>query len=80
VQPPPADSALDRTEAELAIAAALAEARESGVIGSETTPFLLGAVARLTGGRSLATNLALLESNARLGAAVARAVAGRADS
>jgi pseudouridine-5'-phosphate glycosidase len=80
VQPPPGDSALDRTEAELASAAALAEARESGVRGAETTPFLLGAVARLTGGRSLATNLALLESNARLGAAVARALAARADS
>jgi pseudouridine-5'-phosphate glycosidase len=80
VQQPPPDAALERSEVELAIAAALGEARESGIRGAGTTPFLLGALARLTGGRSLATNVALLESNARLGAAVARALASHADS
>lgn len=80
VQPPPPESALDREEVELAVAAALVEARASGVQGASSTPFLLGALARLTGGRSLATNLALLESNARLGAQVAHALASHAHS
>lgn len=71
VQPPPAEVALSRPEVELAIGAALVEARSHGVTGAATTPFLLAALARLTGGRSLSTNLALLEANARLGAAIA---------
>jgi pseudouridine-5'-phosphate glycosidase len=39
------------------------------------TPFLLAEVEHATGGASLAANLALLESNARLAADVARALA-----
>ena len=34
-------------------------------------PYLLAAVSRETGGKSLAANLALLESNARLAAEIA---------
>jgi pseudouridine-5'-phosphate glycosidase len=39
------------------------------------TPFLLAAVERATGGRSLTANLALLEANAGLAAAIAVALA-----
>lgn len=75
VQPPPADAALDRAEVDAAVAGALADARAQGVRGAATTPFLLAAVERATGGRSLATNVALLESNAALGARIAVALA-----
>jgi pseudouridylate synthase len=48
------------------------------VRGAAVTPFLLAAVERETGGRSLATNLALLEENAALAAEIAAELA-RAD-
>jgi pseudouridylate synthase len=75
MQPPPAESALDRAVVEAAVQQALAEASAAGVRGGGVTPFLLAAVARRTDGRSLRTNLALLESNAALGAEIAVAVA-----
>ena len=71
VQPPPADAALDAEVVETAVTVALAEARIAGVRGAAVTPFLLAAVDRATGGRSLATNLALLEANAALAAEIA---------
>ncbi len=75
VQPPPAAESLDPALVEDAVAAALAQAREAGVVGNRLTPFLLGAVDKATGGRSLAANLALLESNAALGAEISVALA-----
>ena len=75
VQPPPAAAALPGDLVADAVADALAEARRQGVRGAATTPFLLAAVERATGGRSLAANLALLEENARLAAAIAVALA-----
>lgn len=75
VQPPPPGSALGREEVEGATAKALEEARRLGVSGPAATPFLLAAIDRETGGRSLDANLALLEANARLAGAVAAAVA-----
>jgi pseudouridylate synthase len=44
-----------------------------GVHGKEATPFLLGRIVELTGGASLAANIALVNNNARLGAEVAAA-------
>ncbi len=43
-----------------------------GVHGKDATPFLLGRIVEITGGASLAANIALVKSNARLGTAVAR--------
>lgn len=57
------------------IEAALAEAGAAGIAGKAVTPFLLDAVHRRTGGRSLAANIALIKDNARLAAAIAVAVA-----
>jgi pseudouridine-5'-phosphate glycosidase len=74
VQAPPADVALPQDLVDDAVTAALAEARESGVRGAAVTPFLLAAVERATGGRSLRTNLGLLEENAALAGAVAVAL------
>ena len=74
VQPPPESHALDAAVVERAVASALADARPAGVRGAALTPFLLAAVERHTGGRSLAANLALLEANAALAAEVAVAL------
>jgi pseudouridylate synthase len=54
---------------------ALAEAAQQGVAGAAVTPFLLARVAELTGGASLAANIALVLNNARLAAQVAVAYA-----
>ena len=73
--PPPVEYALSGETVERAIVRALAEARTQGVRGAAVTPFLLSFVERETGGRSLRTNLALLEANARLGGEIAVAIA-----
>ena len=75
VQPPPAGVAMPRHVVDDAVLAALKAARAAGVTGGAVTPFLLAAVDRLTGGQSLAANLALLESNASLAAEIAAEVA-----
>ena len=74
VQPPPGPG-LERSVVDGAIEEALRIARERGVRGAAVTPFLLAQVASATGGRTLETNVALLESNARLAAEVAVALA-----
>jgi pseudouridine-5'-phosphate glycosidase len=71
VQPPPADVALDAETVDRAVAQALDEARAGGIRGAAVTPFLLAAVERATGGRSLATNLGLLDENAFLAGEIA---------
>ena len=75
VQPPPAAFALPGDLVDGAVARAVERARAAGVRGAASTPFLLAEVERETGGRSLAVNLALLESNAELAGAIAVEVA-----
>ena len=58
-----------------ALAGALADAAEAGVRGRAVTPFLLDRLRHRTGARSVATNVALLRSNARLAGALAVALA-----
>jgi pseudouridine-5'-phosphate glycosidase len=72
---PPPDP-LPTGEVEAALAPALEEARRLRLPGKQVTPFLLAALSRATGGRSLAANLALLEQNARVAGQVAAALAG----
>ena len=79
VQPPPIDSALDRATVDGAVARALRLAERDGVRGAALTPYLLAAVQRETGGRSLRANLALLEANARLAGEIAVALAAMRD-
>jgi pseudouridine-5'-phosphate glycosidase len=74
VQAPPADVALPQDVVDDAVTAALHEARRQGVQGAAVTPHLLAAVERATGGRSLRTNLGLLEENASLAGAIAMAL------
>lgn len=69
--PPPADTAIPQRE--LADLIRTAEA-ETIVSGAARTPALLAALARLSDGRTVRTNLALLQQNARIAAEVARAL------
>ena len=77
VCPPPASVALSRREVDDVIERAIAEAEAQEIEGPATTPFLLEAVSRLTNGRTLEVNLALLEQNAELAAKIACALVAR---
>ena len=57
------------------IDAAVRAATAAGMSGKAVTPFLLDRLLTLTGGLSLKTNIALIESNARLAGAIAVALA-----
>ena len=76
--PIPADNEIPREEITPAIEAALAEADRQGIAAKEVTPFLLQRIFELTKGRSLEANIALVRNNARLGAAIAAAIAAEA--
>ena len=58
-----------------AIDQAITEAKQQGIRGKQTTPFLLAKVKDLTGGDSLASNIQLVLNNARLAAQTAAALA-----
>lgn len=74
VNPIPDKYAIPNEEMEVVIQKAIIEAEENGVIGSAITPFLLGKIATVTKGKSLAANLALLKNNARLAAKISIAI------
>jgi pseudouridylate synthase len=71
--PVPAAWAMDADEVAAAAQEAEARADAAAVDGKQRTPFLLAAIAEITGGRSLDANLALLEDNARVAAEIAMA-------
>lgn len=73
--PVPASDEIPAGEIADAIGAALHLAGERGIEGKAVTPFLLGEMLTLTGGRSLATNIALVRNNARVASAIAVALA-----
>ncbi|HMN85035.1 MAG TPA: pseudouridine-5'-phosphate glycosidase [Bauldia sp.] len=62
------------------IEAAHRDAAAAGIAGKAVTPFLLDAILKRTGGRSLVTNIALIRSNARLAGEIAVALAGGASA
>jgi pseudouridine-5'-phosphate glycosidase len=72
--PVPEASAMKNEEIDAIIAQALREADQQGVKGKLVTPFLLARIKELTGGRSLATNIALVKHNALVGARLAVAL------
>ena len=78
VQPPPSSAALEQETVDAAVAGAVRDAGITGLSGPALTPYLLGAVLVATAGRSLPTNLALLENNASLAARIAVALASLA--
>lgn len=69
--PIPAEYELDFDEMEAVIDKALAAAKEEGIRGKATTPFLLAHIKEYTKGVSLASNLQLAYNNAREAAKIA---------
>lgn len=53
------------------IAEALRLAEAHNITGKEVTPFLLGSIFDITGGKSLDTNIALVRNNAALATRIA---------
>ncbi len=72
--PIPPEAEIPRAEITPVIEQALAEAAAQGIAAKAVTPFLLQRIFELTEGRSLSSNIALVLNNARLGAAIARAM------
>jgi pseudouridine-5'-phosphate glycosidase len=73
--PVPEDDEIPRDEMEIYITRALDSAERDGVTGKAVTPYLLDRIFQLTDGRSLQTNIALVENNARVAARIALAFA-----
>jgi len=73
--PVPAADEMDAKEHEQALAGALRAVAERGIRGRAVTPALLEHVQQATGGRGVAVNVALLQSNARLAGELAAALA-----
>ena len=70
--PVPAEFEIESSKLEIIIAEILALADERKISGKEITPFLLSQMATRSGGKTLSTNIALLENNARIAAQVAQ--------
>ena len=69
--PIPEEFSMPKDVIDAAINQAIAECKEKGIHGKETTPFLLARVSELTGGDSLASNIRLVYNNAKLAALTA---------
>ena len=72
--PVPEANEIPRDEMEIYITRALDNAQRDEISGKEVTPYLLDSIFGLTDGRSLETNIALVENNARLAAEIAVAL------
>ncbi|XP_041254655.1 pseudouridine-metabolizing bifunctional protein C1861.05-like isoform X6 [Onychostruthus taczanowskii] len=72
--PCPQERAAEGQAIEKAIQQALSQARSKGITGKEVTPFLLQKLTKLTDGKSLDSNLALIQNNARVGSCIAVAL------
>lgn len=70
--PIPDEYAMPNEEINVYIEKALAMAKEKGIKGKDTTPFLLATVKDLTGGDSLKSNIELAYNNARACAKIAK--------
>ncbi len=73
----PADQAWEPEEHDRVLAEAFALADAAGVTGKAVTPFLLGTIVELSGGRSLEVNLDLARNNVRVAGRIATAWAAR---
>ena len=76
--PVPEKNEIPSAEMEGYIAEALKRADAKGIAGKAVTPFLLASIFEITEGRSLTTNIALVENNARLAGKIAVALAAKA--
>jgi pseudouridylate synthase len=69
--PVPEPDEIPASEIAPVIEQAVADAQAAGITGKGVTPFLLTRMLEVTGGQSLATNIALILNNARLAARIA---------
>ena len=69
--PIPEEYSMDPARINQAIDQAIAECKQKGIKGKDTTPFLLARIKDITGGDSLASNIQLVLNNARLAARTA---------
>lgn len=69
--PIPKEYSMDRKLIDNTIEEAIKEANNLGIHGKDTTPFLLDKIQKLTGGKSLESNIALVYNNVKLGAQIA---------
>ncbi len=74
--PIPEDEAMSNREVDDLVAKASAEAVGAGIKGAGMTPYILGALNRLSGGRTSEVNLALALNNGQLAAQLAVRLAG----
>lgn len=72
--PVPAKAQIPADEMAQYIARAQSDARVEGIRGKAVTPYLLDRIFKITHGRSLETNIALVKNNARLAARIAKAL------
>ena len=70
--PVPADFEVSLEETERVLAEALQEAETATISGRDVTPFLLKRMSEKSDGSTLKANIALLENNARVAAAIAQ--------
>lgn len=75
--PIPASMEIPADEINPVIEAAVKLAEARGIHGKNVTPFLLAELARVTKGRSLAANIALVKNNARVAAEIAVSYSAR---
>jgi len=73
--PVPEENEIAREELEAVLKDLFDLAAEKKITGKEITPFLLSEMSNKTGGRTLDTNIAILENNARVAAAIAVEIA-----
>jgi pseudouridine-5'-phosphate glycosidase len=73
--PVPQEFEVPHSNLDQTLHAALAEAERQQITGRELTPFLLSSMSRQSKGGTLKANIALLENNARVAAAIARSLA-----
>lgn len=69
--PVPQKDAMNHSEIEEVILEALRQADEQQITGKNITPFLLDSIKKLTSGKSLETNIALVKNNAEVAARIA---------
>ena len=74
VNPIPEKDSMDPAYINQVIQDAVEEANQKGIHGKAITPFLLGRIKDITGGKSLESNIALVYNNARLAAQIAAAL------
>ncbi|MEL7116888.1 MAG: pseudouridine-5'-phosphate glycosidase, partial [Pseudomonadota bacterium] len=70
--PIPAADEIPLPQMQQVVETAIRDAIAHGITGKAVTPFLLDRIFRLTEGRSLAANIALVLNNARLAAEIAK--------